>query len=111
MKTAKMLCAVDHITHGMNSIQTKDHNLVLYRITKGFLSSYDEKIFIYLMMDIVGYHIFINLLINHIKKCYMVKFRQFILKEMPNSYFLCNPLKQLVNAFLMKILNSTVTKR
>ena len=63
------------------------------------------------MMDIVGYHIFINLLINHIKKCYMVKFRQFILKEIPNSYFLCNPLKQLVNAFLMKILNSTVTKK
>ena len=29
--------------HEMNSIQSKDHNLVLYRINKVSLSSYKEK--------------------------------------------------------------------
>ena len=52
--------------HEMNRIQSKDHNVGLYRVNKISLSFYDSKN-IYLKLDIVGYHIFINLCINHCK--------------------------------------------
>ena len=46
---------------------SKDHNAGLYGINEKSLSSYNDKN-IYLNIDIVYYHIFINLLLNHIKK-------------------------------------------
>lgn len=46
---------------------SKDHNAGLYGINETSLSSYNDKN-IYLNIDIVYYHIFINLLLNHIKK-------------------------------------------
>ena len=52
----------------MNRIQSKNHNIGTYRIKNVSLSCYDGKKYIYLKMGTVGYHIFINLLANHIKK-------------------------------------------
>ena len=63
----------------MNRIQSKNLDIGLYRGNKISLSSYDD-IYIYIydgyiymvdiyiyMMDIAGYHIFINLIVNHLK--------------------------------------------
>ena len=47
--------------HEINRIQSKDHNIGLY-----IISVYDNKN-IYLKKDILGCHIFINLLVNYIK--------------------------------------------
>ena len=48
----------------MSRIQSKDQNIGAYSINKISLSSCDDKN-IYLKIDIKGYHIFINLLVNH----------------------------------------------
>ena len=49
--------------HEMNRIQSKVHNIGTYGI-KISLSSYsDQKIYIYLKMDTVGFHIFVNVLL------------------------------------------------
>ena len=55
-----------YMKHEMNRIQSKNHSIGLYRINKISLSSHDDKN-IYLKMDIVDYHSFINVLVNHIK--------------------------------------------
>ena len=58
----------------MNRIQSKNLDIGLYRTNKISLSSYDDNIYIHIyiyiyiyMMDIAGYHIFINVLVNDIK--------------------------------------------
>ena len=53
-----------HTRHEMNGIQSKHHNLGTYRINKVFLSCCND---IYLKMDTMGNHIFINLHVNHTK--------------------------------------------
>ena len=50
----------------MDRILSREHNLGLYSVNKMSLSSYDDKN-IYVKVDIVGYHIFINLLVNLMK--------------------------------------------
>ena len=55
------------MTHETNRIQSKVHNIRTYRINKVYLSCYNDKKYIYLTMHTVGYHIFINLLVNHRK--------------------------------------------
>ena len=60
--------------HEMNRSQSKDHNVESYRINKISLSSYDDKKGIpkdgynrLSKIGVVGFPIFINLLVNHIK--------------------------------------------
>ena len=55
-----------HMRHEMNRIQSKDHQIGTYRKIKPSFSCYDDEN-IYLKMDTVDYHIFINLLVNHTK--------------------------------------------
>ena len=73
--------------HEMNGIQMKYHNVGLYRINK-FSFSYDKSIC--LKMDI-GYHIFRNVFVNHIKKNF-IKYKQsfFIFHSSCNSDFVHN---------------------
>ena len=61
----------------MNKIQSKDHNIGSYRINKVSLPFCDDKIHI-LEMDIVGYHILINLLVKHVKDN-IIEYRQLVL--------------------------------
>ena len=56
-----------YMKHEMNRIQSKDHNIGSYTVYEKFLYFLKMKKYIYLKMDILGYHIFINLLVNHIK--------------------------------------------
>ena len=65
------------LRHEMNKIQSKDHNIGSYRINKVSLPFCDDKIHI-LEMDIVGYHILINLLVKHIKDN-IIEYRQLVL--------------------------------
>ena len=53
-----------YMRHEINRIQSKNHNIVTCKINKVSLSCDDDKN-ICLNMDIVGYLIFTNLLINH----------------------------------------------
>ena len=55
-----------YTNHEMNRIQRKNHNIGTYRINKVSSFSYHDKN-IYLKMDTVHYHLFINLLVNHAK--------------------------------------------
>ena len=66
-----------YMKHAMNRIQSKDHNVGSHRINKISLCSYNNKN-MYLKVNIVGYHIFINLLVNHIKNNF-VEYREFVL--------------------------------
>ena len=54
------------MNHEKKKIQSKNHNIESYRINKVSLPCYNNSN-IYLKMDIVDYHIFINLLVNHTK--------------------------------------------
>ena len=49
----------------MNKIQSRDYDIGSYRINKLSLWSYGDKR--YILKDIVGYHIFIDLPINYMK--------------------------------------------
>ena len=62
----------------MNRIQNNNRNIGSYRINKISLSSYDDKKYLLRDAYIVGYHIFINRLVNLIKNSFL-KYRQFIL--------------------------------
>ena len=77
MKIIKMFSSVDHMRHEMVRIQSKDHNIRIYRINKIYLFCYNYKN-IYLKMDIIGYHIFANLLGKH---------TQIILSNLCNLFF------------------------
>ena len=61
----------------MNRIQSKNHLIGSSGINKIHLSPYNDKN-IYLKIEIVDYHIFVNLLVNHIKTIF-VQYIQFIL--------------------------------
>ena len=56
----KILFNGSHITHEMNRIQSKNHDIGSYRINKVSLFCYDEA-------NIISSHIFINLLANYTK--------------------------------------------
>ena len=62
-----VLINISYIRHEMNRIQSKDHNIRSYRISKISLSSYNEQNIIK-HGYILGCHIFINLhIIDHIR--------------------------------------------
>ena len=62
----------------MNRIKIKNHNIGSHRINKICLSSYNHKKYMYLKMDIVDYHIFMNLFVSHMKNNF-VEYRQYVL--------------------------------
>ena len=78
IKILNVLFSRSYIRHEINRIQGKDHDIGFDRINKISLSSYNDKKYINLKMDIGSYHIFINLLVKHIKNNF-VKYRQFVL--------------------------------
>ena len=57
----KFLFCRSYLRHGMNRIQSKDHIELTY--LHCLLTTIKN---IYLKIDIAGYHIFMNLLVNHI---------------------------------------------
>ena len=71
----------------MNRIQSENHNIGSYRISKTSLPSKMMKS-IYLKMDIVDYHVFTNLFVNHIKSnfCQIQKIC-FNFRSSQSSYF------------------------
>ena len=70
----KLFCS--NMRHEMNKIQNKDQAIGLYRINKiSCLLMIVTNI--YSKIDIVVYYIFINVLVNHVKKNF-VEYRQFI---------------------------------
>ena len=62
MKIIKLFCSIDHIW--MKRIQRKNH-IESYRNNKVSLSFCNDKKYIYLKMNIVDYHIYGNVLVNH----------------------------------------------
>ena len=58
---------VFYVRLAMNIIKSKDHNIGLHRTKKVSFSSCNNKKYIKNKIDVVSCHIFVNILVNHIK--------------------------------------------
>ena len=86
----------------INRVQSKDQNIVRIELLK-FLCLCTMIRNIYLKIDITGYHVFINLLVNN-----FIEYRQFILifvlRRIPILLkFFYRAMKKILNLFFSRI--------